>query len=137
MAGAGGEQRVDRGPGHRGGLQLRLGRLLAELGFSPSRDRLTVLGDLVNRGPQSLAVLRRMRGLGDAAEALLGNHDLHLLAVAHGVRPEHKSDTLREILDAPDRAAWIDWLRQRPLALLREGWLCVHAGVPPAWTAAP
>ena len=111
-------------------------RLLAEIGFSPSRDRLTVLGDLVNRGPQSLAVLRTVRDLGNAADALLGNHDLHLLAVAHGVRPEHKSDTLREILDAPDREAWLDWLRQRPLALEREGWLCVHAGVAPAWSAA-
>jgi bis(5'-nucleosyl)-tetraphosphatase (symmetrical) len=111
-------------------------RLLAEIGFSPSRDRLTVLGDLVNRGPQSLTVLRRMRDLGHAADALLGNHDLHLLAVAHGVRPEHASDTLREILDAPDRDAWLDWLRQRPLALQREGWLCVHAGVSPAWDAA-
>ena len=111
-------------------------RLLAEIGFSPSRDRLTVLGDLVNRGPASLAVLRTMRALGAAADALLGNHDLHLLAVAHGVRPEHASDTLREILDAPDRDAWLDWLRQRPLALEREGWLCVHAGVSPAWDAA-
>jgi bis(5'-nucleosyl)-tetraphosphatase (symmetrical) len=111
-------------------------RLLAEIGFSPSRDRLTVLGDLVNRGPQSLAVLRRVRALGTAADALLGNHDLHLLAVAHGVRPEHRTDTLREILDAPDREAWLDWLRRRPLALMREGWLCVHAGVSPAWGAA-
>ena len=111
-------------------------RLLAEIGFSPSRDSLTVLGDLVNRGPQSLAVLRKVRGLGNAAEALLGNHDLHLLAVAHGVRPEHAGDTLRQILEAPDREAWLDWLRQRPLALLREGWLCVHAGVSPAWSAA-
>jgi bis(5'-nucleosyl)-tetraphosphatase (symmetrical) len=110
-------------------------RLLAEIGFSPSRDSLTVLGDLVNRGPQSLPVLRRVRALGGAADALLGNHDLHLLAVAHGVRPEHRSDTLREILDAPDRAAWLDWLRARPLALQRHGWLCVHAGVHPAWTA--
>ena len=111
-------------------------RLLAEIGFSPSRDSLTVLGDLVNRGPQSLAVLRKVRDLGNAAEALLGNHDLHLLAVAHGVRPEHASDTLREILQAPDREAWLDWLRRRPLALMREGWLCVHAGVAPAWSAA-
>ncbi len=110
-------------------------RLLSEIGFSPSRDRITLLGDLVNRGPQSLAVLRRMRELGNAADALLGNHDLHLLAVAQGVRPEHASDTLREILDAPDREAWLDWLRQRPLALEREGWLCVHAGVSPAWSA--
>ncbi|WP_157267587.1 symmetrical bis(5'-nucleosyl)-tetraphosphatase [Azohydromonas aeria] len=108
-------------------------RLLAEIGFSPSRDRLTVLGDLVNRGPESLRTLRRLRALGSAADALLGNHDLHLLAVAHGVRPEHRSDTLREILAAPDREAWIDWIRQRPLALSREGWLCVHAGLPPQW----
>jgi bis(5'-nucleosyl)-tetraphosphatase (symmetrical) len=111
-------------------------RLLDVIGFSPSRDSLTMLGDLVNRGPQSLQVLQRMRALGNAAEALLGNHDLHLLAVAHGVRPEHASDTLRAILDSPERAAWIEWLRARPLALERHGWLCVHAGVSPAWTAA-
>jgi bis(5'-nucleosyl)-tetraphosphatase (symmetrical) len=110
-------------------------RLLAEIGFSPSRDTLTVLGDLVNRGSQSLAVLQRMRALGASAEALLGNHDLHLLAVAHGVRPEHRTDTLREILHSPERDAWLEWLRARPLALERHGWLCVHAGVAPAWTA--
>jgi len=110
-------------------------RLLAEIAFSPSRDTLTVLGDLVNRGPQSLGVLRRVRGLGAAAEALLGNHDLHLLAVAHGVRPAHRNDTLGEILAAPDREAWLEWLRARPLALQRHGWLCVHAGVAPAWSA--
>jgi bis(5'-nucleosyl)-tetraphosphatase (symmetrical) len=118
------------------GCDDAFGRLLAEIGFSPSRDRITVLGDLVNRGPLSLAVLRRMRALGNAADALLGNHDLHLLAVAQGVRPEHTTDTLREILEAPDREAWLDWLRQRPLALVQEGWLCVHAGVSPAWNAA-
>jgi bis(5'-nucleosyl)-tetraphosphatase (symmetrical) len=118
------------------GCDDAFGRLLAEIGFSPSRDSLTVLGDLVNRGPQSLAVLRRLRALGSAAEALLGNHDLHLLAVAHGVRREHQSDTLREILDAPERDALLDWLRARPLALERHGWLCVHAGVAPAWSAA-
>jgi bis(5'-nucleosyl)-tetraphosphatase (symmetrical) len=110
-------------------------RLLAEIGFSPSRDTLTVLGDLVNRGPRSLAVLQRMRALGAAAEALLGNHDLHLLAVAQGVRPEHATDTLHEILDSPEREAWLEWLRARPLALERHGWLCVHAGVAPQWTA--
>jgi bis(5'-nucleosyl)-tetraphosphatase (symmetrical) len=110
-------------------------RLLAEIGFSPSRDSLTVLGDLVNRGPQSLAVLRRMRALGPAADALLGNHDLHLLAVAERVRPEHRTDTLREILESPEREAWLEWVRARPLALQRHGWLCVHAGVAPAWTA--
>jgi bis(5'-nucleosyl)-tetraphosphatase (symmetrical) len=110
-------------------------RLLAEVAFSPSRDSLTVLGDLVNRGPRSLDVLRRVRGLGASADALLGNHDLHLLAVAHGVRPAHSSDTLGEILDSPEREAWLEWLRARPLALQRHGWLCVHAGVNPAWTA--
>ena len=111
-------------------------RLLAEIGFSPSRDRLVLLGDLVNRGPQSLAVLQRLRGFGDAATCLLGNHDLHLLAVAHGVRRPHRSDTLGDILASPERDAWLDWLRQRRMASLESGWLCVHAGVVPAWTVA-
>ncbi len=110
-----------------------LERLLAEIGFSPSRDRLVVLGDLVNRGPSSLAVLQRLAALGDAATCLLGNHDLHLLAVAHGVRPLHRSDSFGDVLDSPDRAAWFDWLRRRPLACLESGWLCVHAGVVPQW----
>lgn len=113
-----------------------LDRLLAEIGFSPSRDRLHVLGDLVNRGPASLAALRRLRGLGNACQCLLGNHDLNLLAVAEGVRPLHRSDTVQDILDAPDREAWLDWLRHRPLAASAEGWLLVHAGVVPQWTAA-
>jgi bis(5'-nucleosyl)-tetraphosphatase (symmetrical) len=110
-----------------------LDRLLAELQFSPSRDRLWVLGDLVNRGPQSLATLTRLAGLGAAATCVLGNHDLHLLAVAAGVRPLHRSDTLRDILDAPQREAWIDWVRHRPLACEAPGWLLVHAGVAPDW----
>lgn len=111
-------------------------RLLAEIGFSPSRDRLTVLGDLVNRGPQSLATLRRLRGLGDAATCLLGNHDLHLLAVAFGGRRAHRNDTIAEVLEAPDHADWIDWLRQRRMAVVEGGWLCVHAGVVPQWDLA-
>jgi bis(5'-nucleosyl)-tetraphosphatase (symmetrical) len=110
-------------------------RLLALWDFSPSRHRLTVVGDLVNRGPSSAATLRRMMGLGSSAQALLGNHDLHLLAVAHGVRPVQRGDTLDDVLQAPDRAALLDWLRQRPLAVAAEGWLCVHAGVPPPWDA--
>lgn len=110
--------------------------LLAEIGFSPSRDRLVVLGDLVNRGPQSLAVLQRLRGFGASATCLLGNHDLHLLAVAHGVRRPHRSDTLGEILASPERTAWLDWLRQRRMACIDSGWLCVHAGVVPQWSAA-
>ncbi len=108
-------------------------RLLAAIGFSPSRDRLVVLGDLVNRGPASLATLRRLRELGDAATCLLGNHDLHLLAVACGGRKPHRSDTLADVLDAPDRDAWLEWLRQRRMAVLESGWLCVHAGVVPQW----
>ena len=118
------------------GCASALERLLAEIGFSPSRDRLYVLGDLVNRGPASLATLRLLRGLGDAATCMLGNHDLHLLAVAHGVRPQHKTDTLADILDAPDREEWLDWLRQRRMAVFEHGWLMVHAGVVPQWDLA-
>jgi bis(5'-nucleosyl)-tetraphosphatase (symmetrical) len=108
-------------------------RLLATIGFSPSRDRVVVLGDLVNRGPGSLATLRRLRDLGDAATCLLGNHDLHLLAVACGGRRAHRSDTLEDVLEAPDRGAWLEWIRQRRMAVLESGWLCVHAGVVPQW----
>ena len=111
-----------------------LGRLLALIDFSPSRDRLWLLGDLVNRGPQSLATLRRLQGLGDAANCLLGNHDLHLLATAHGVRSAHRGDTLDDILAAPDREALVDWLRRQHLALFDAGWLMVHAGVVPQWS---
>lgn len=113
-----------------------LDRLLVAIGFSPSRDRLTVLGDLVNRGPASLATLRRLRDFGDAATCLLGNHDLHLLAVACGGRAAHRSDTLGEILDAPDREAWLEWVRTRRMAVVESGWLCVHAGVVPQWDSA-
>ena len=88
-----------------------LDRLLGDIGFSPSRDRLVVLGDLVNRGPDSLGVLRRLRDLGNAATCLMGNHDLHLLAVAQGVRRAHRTDTLNDILEAPDREAWLEWVR--------------------------
>ncbi|PXW94939.1 bis(5'nucleosyl)-tetraphosphatase ApaH [Sphaerotilus hippei] len=112
-----------------------LDRLLAELDFSPSRDRLYALGDLVNRGPASLQVLERLAGLGDAATCLLGNHDLHLLAVAHGVRKVHRGDTLAPILDSPRRDAWIHWLRHQHLAVRAHGWLMVHAGLVPQWTA--
>jgi bis(5'-nucleosyl)-tetraphosphatase (symmetrical) len=112
-----------------------LDRLLATIDFSPSRDRIHVLGDLVNRGPQSLAVLRRLAGFGDAAQCLLGNHDLHLLAVAHGVRQPGKGDTIDAILAAPDRDALLHWLRHRRMATEACGWLLVHAGVIPQWSA--
>ncbi|KAF1020911.1 MAG: Bis(5'-nucleosyl)-tetraphosphatase, symmetrical [Paracidovorax wautersii] len=116
------------------GCDAPLGRLLADLDFSPSRDTLYVLGDLVNRGPASAAVLRRFMALDGAAHCLLGNHDLHLLAMAHGIRPAHRHDTLTHLLDAPDREPMLQWLRHQRLALHAHGVLMVHAGVLPAWT---
>ena len=118
------------------GCDGALGRLLEACGFSPSRDRLVVLGDLVNRGPASLAVLRRLRALEGSATCLLGNHDLHLLAVAQGVRQPHRGDTFGDVLDDAHHEGWLAWLRGRPLAHEECGWLCVHAGVPPQWDAA-
>ena len=122
------------------GCDTALQHLLDTLAFSPSRDTLYVLGDLVNRGPDSAAVLRRMMGYGDAARCLLGNHDLNLLAVAQGVRKPHRKDTLQTVLEAPDRTSMLDWLRQQRLAMLlalpsNQALLMVHAGVLPAWTA--
>ena len=118
------------------GCASALDRLLDEIAFSPSRDRLYVLGDLVNRGSGSLATLRRLRGLGAAATCVLGNHDWHLLAVAAGVRPRHRSDTLDDILDAPDREDWLAWVRTRRMAVHEQGWLMLHAGVVPQWDLA-
>ena len=118
------------------GCDEALQRLLQALDFSPSRDTIHVLGDLVNRGPDSLAVLRRLMGYGSSAQCLLGNHDLHLLAVAEGARAAHRSDTLDAILAAPDRDALLHWVRTRPLALQVQGWLLVHAGLLPQWDAA-
>lgn len=94
-------------------------------------------GDLVNRGPLSLASLRLIRDLQIAgrAESVLGNHDLHLLAVANGIRKAHRSDTLDDILQAPDREELLDWLRHRPLAVLQHQHLLVHAGIFPQWSA--
>jgi len=105
------------------------------LRIAPQPQRLLFLGDLVNRGPQSLESLRRVRALGDRAITLLGNHDLHLLAVASAIRPQHADDTLQQILDAPDAEALLHWLRMRPLAHFEQGALFVHAGVLPQWTA--
>ncbi len=94
------------------------------------------VGDAVNRGPQSLAMLREVRALGDSADMVLGNHDLHLLAVANGIRKPGRGDTLDDILAAPDRDDLLDWLRFRPLALREGDYLMVHAGLVPQWTAA-
>jgi bis(5'-nucleosyl)-tetraphosphatase (symmetrical) len=102
--------------------------------------RILFVGDLINRGPESLLALRRMKALAESSagrvEALLGNHDLHLLAVAAGAQAASKSDTLDEILAAPDRDELMAWLRQRPLAMFVDAHLLVHAGVAPQWDAA-
>ena len=114
--------------------------LLAQLRFDAARDRVWLVGDLVNRGPDSLGTLRRVIALGDACTVVLGNHDLHLLAVAAGVRRAGRSDTLGPILGAPDADALIDWLRGRPLAhrarVADRDTLMVHGGVLPGWDAA-
>jgi bis(5'-nucleosyl)-tetraphosphatase (symmetrical) len=118
------------------GCDAPLGRLLAQIGFSPSRDTLYLLGDLVNRGPASAAVLRRLMACGDAAQCLLGNHDLSLLAVAYGERPPHRNDTMDDILRSPDRDAMLEWLRHRSMAIHAHGILMVHGGVLPSWDLA-
>ena len=114
-----------------------LARLLDDIAFSPSRDHLVLLGDLVNRGPDSLAVLRRVQRLDGAAQTVLGNHDLHLLGVSQGARKHGRKDTLEAVLAAPDREALLDWLRRQPMALHRRlgdgDLLMVHAGVLPQW----
>ena len=121
------------------GCDAALQHLLDQIQFSPSRDTLYLMGDMVNRGPSSERVLRRLMGYGSSACCLLGNHDLHLLAVAHGIRKPHRKDTLDGILQAPDRAALLGWLHQQHLALdiatAQGRWLLVHAGVLPQWTA--
>jgi bis(5'-nucleosyl)-tetraphosphatase (symmetrical) len=117
------------------GCDAELGALLAALRFSPDRDRLWFVGDLVNRGPESLAVLRRIHALGETASVTLGNHDLHLLAVAFGAAQTRGGDTLSDILTAPDRDALLEWLASRPLfheeRALELGML--HAGLAPQW----
>jgi bis(5'-nucleosyl)-tetraphosphatase (symmetrical) len=118
------------------GCDAALGRLLEKIAFSPSRDTLYALGDLVNRGPESAAVLRRLKGYGDAAKCLLGNHDLSLLAVARGQREQHRNDTMDGVLLASDRAELLEWLRAQRMAMHAHGILMVHAGVLPQWDTA-
>ena len=117
-----------------------LDRLLEQIDRSAgdnheTQPALWFAGDLVNRGPDSLGALRRVRALGDQATVVLGNHDLNLLAVAAGVRRVHRSDTLNPILSAPDREELLQWLRHRPLAHFAAEHLLVHAGVVPNWSA--
>jgi bis(5'-nucleosyl)-tetraphosphatase (symmetrical) len=121
------------------GCDSALERLTRTIDFSPSRDTLFLLGDLVNRGPESAAVLRRLMGYEGAARCLLGNHDLHLLALSYGVRKPGRKDTVTELLRGSDAPALLHWLHQQPLAMLEtvgeKPLLMVHAGVLPAWTA--
>jgi bis(5'-nucleosyl)-tetraphosphatase (symmetrical) len=126
------------------GCDNALGRLLTKIDFSPSRDVLFFLGDLVNRGPESLAVLERLMQYGNAARCLLGNHDLNLLAIAHGVRQPHRKDTLTEILQSPKLPDLMYWLKHQNMAMLYKApqktsqnndLIMIHAGILPAWTA--
>ncbi len=117
------------------GCQPKLTELLDRIRAACPQPKFIFVGDLVNRGPKSLATLREVRALGHTANMVLGNHDLHLLAVAHGIRKLHPSDTLDDILAAPDRDELLDWMRRQPMALLENGHLLVHAGVVPQWTA--
>lgn len=111
-----------------------LARVLDAVGFDASTDRAWFVGDLVNRGPDSLECLRFVRSLGGAAVAVLGNHDLHLLCVAEGIQPLRPRDTLDEVLAAPDRDELIAWLRRRPLFHAEAGFALVHAGLLPQWS---
>lgn len=113
-----------------------LQRLLQRIAFDPAQDRLWQVGDLVNRGPDSLATLRWAKGRGDSLVTVLGNHDLHLLAVAAGAESPRRSDTFHDVLDAPDRDELLDWLRRRPLMHVENGFALVHAGLLPQWSVA-
>ena len=117
------------------GCTTELRALLDRLHFDPSRDRLWLTGDLVARGPDSLGSLRFVKSLGDAAVTVLGNHDLHLLAVAAGEGPGKADAAARQVLAAPDRDELLDWLLRRPMLHTDEalGWTMVHAGLPPQW----
>lgn len=112
-----------------------LKRLLDKTQFDPERDHLLSVGDVVNRGPNSLDTLRFVKNLGGNFSMVLGNHDLHLLAVAAGVRPPTSKDTLDDILNAPDRDELLHWLKQQALLLKFDNYLVVHAGIPPQWSA--
>ncbi|HSH47800.1 MAG TPA: symmetrical bis(5'-nucleosyl)-tetraphosphatase, partial [Halomonas sp.] len=110
--------------------------LLTRLSFRPGRDQLWLVGDLVNRGPASLECLREVMALGDSARPVLGNHDLHLLAVARDGGSLKPSDTLQPVLEASDREPLLDWLQSQPLVVHRGATLMSHAGLLPTWSQA-
>lgn len=113
-----------------------LRQLIDSLDFDAASDRLWFVGDLVNRGPQSLEVLRYVKSLGTAAVVVLGNHDLHLVMQAEGFGRANKEDTLAAVLAAPDRDELLNWLRAQPLVYVEGAWAMVHAGLLPEWTVA-
>jgi len=115
------------------GCFAALEKLLGEIGFSRERDRLWLVGDLVNRGPQSLEVLRFVKSLGEAAVTVLGNHDLHLVMLAEGFGRWHEEDTVAQVLEAHDRDELVGWLRGLPLFHHEDEYAMVHAGLLPAW----
>lgn len=108
--------------------------LLEQLSFEPGRDSLWLVGDLVNRGPDSLACLREAERLGSAVHCVLGNHDFHLLVAARGGGRLKGKDALQTVLGAPDRDRLLDWLQSRPLAVRQDDWLMTHAGLLPQWS---
>ncbi|MCU6434700.1 symmetrical bis(5'-nucleosyl)-tetraphosphatase [Undibacterium sp. Jales W-56] len=118
------------------GCAEQLQQLLTKIERQSPQARYLFAGDLVNRGPQSLATLRLVKQLHEQgrADSVLGNHDLNLLAVANGIRTAHRSDTLDDILNAPERGELLDWLRHRPLAICQDDHLLVHAGLVPQWS---
>lgn len=118
------------------GCYAEFEQLIQKIAFNPSKDYLWLVGDLVNRGPESLAVLRKVKSLGNAAITVLGNHDLHMLAVAAGVADKHHSDTFDDILQAPDRDELLNWLRQQRLIYVDGEFVLLHAGLMPQWTIA-
>jgi len=118
------------------GSYAELRALLEAFRFDRAKDRLWFVGDLVNRGPASLATLRFVRDLGDRALTVLGNHDLHLLALACGFAESREDDTLGEVIAAPDRGELLDWLRRRPMIHAEGGYTLVHAGLLPQWDVA-
>jgi bis(5'-nucleosyl)-tetraphosphatase (symmetrical) len=116
------------------GCHAEFSALLELIEFDPAQDQLWIAGDLINRGPASLEVLRYVRSLGESAISVLGNHDFFFLAVAAGAVQPGPEDTLAELLAAPDRDSLVDWLRKRPLMHVGDGFAMVHAGLLPEWT---
>jgi len=116
------------------GCYHSLMHLLERLDFQPARDTLWLVGDLINRGTGSLAVLRWLYAHQDQVRIVLGNHDLHAIAVAHSIRPPHRFDTLAALFAAEDSRQLLDWLRQQPLMLLENDFAMLHAGLYPQWT---